>query len=124
MATKFDRETFNLLKMTDSGSESVPDHSFEISHQSRNKKKVRLKRAERKARGSIGVNGKIGKLQEACCWFTTCTTPPVLMPSSIHLFAFVAVFAVIAIVSIGFFTSNLHYKIQILEDQLRSKIGE
>ena len=44
MATKFDRESFNLLKMTDSGSESVPDHSFEISHQSRNKKKVRLKR--------------------------------------------------------------------------------
>jgi len=44
MATKFDRESFNLLKMTDSGSESVPDHSFEISNQSRNKKKVRLKR--------------------------------------------------------------------------------
>ena len=44
MATKFDRESFNLLKMTDSGSESVPDHSFEIAHQSRNKKKVRLKR--------------------------------------------------------------------------------
>ena len=32
--------------------------------------------------------------------------------------------AVIAIISIGFFTTNLHYKIQILEDQLRSKIGE
>ena len=44
MATKFDRESFNLLKMTDSGSESVPDHAFEISNQSRNKKKVRLKR--------------------------------------------------------------------------------
>ena len=44
MATKFDRESFNLLKMTDSGSESLPDHSFEIAHQSRNKKKVRLKR--------------------------------------------------------------------------------
>ena len=44
MATKFDRESFNLLKMTDSGSESVPDLTFEISHQSRNKKKVRLKR--------------------------------------------------------------------------------
>ena len=47
-----------------------------------------------------------------------------LLPSSTHLFAFVAALAVIAIVSIGFFTSNLHYKIQILENQLRSKIGE
>ena len=92
-ATKFDRESFNLLKMTDSGSDSVPDHSFEISHQSRNKKKVRLKRwahyirmvfierkeykfrRERKARGSAGVSGKMGKIHEAW-WFTTCTTPP------------------------------------------------
>ena len=48
----------------------------------------------------------------------------VLLPSSSHLVAFAAALAVIAIVSIGFFTSNLHYKIQILEDQLRSKIGE
>ena len=47
-----------------------------------------------------------------------------MLPSSAHLFAFIAALAVIAIVSIGFFTSNLHYKIQILEDQLRSKIGE
>ena len=47
-----------------------------------------------------------------------------LLPSSTHLFAFVAALAVIAIISIGFFTSNLHYKIQILEDQLRTKIGE
>jgi chromosome segregation ATPase len=121
MATKFDRETFNLLKMTDSGSESVPDHSFEISHQSRNKKKVRLKRRERKARGSVGVGGKMGKIHEAW-WCTTCPASPALLPSSTHLFAFVAALAVIAIVSIGFFTSNLHYKIQILEDQLRSKI--
>ena len=108
MATKFDRESFNLLKMTDSGSESVPDHSFEISNQSRNKKKVRLKRwahfrllvfiekkrikqctmyisqqqhitdiirRERKARGSVGVSGKMGKLHEAW-WCTTCPTPP------------------------------------------------
>ena len=48
----------------------------------------------------------------------------VLLPSSSHLVAFAAALAVIAIVSIGFFTSNLYYKIQILEDQLRSKIGE
>ena len=48
----------------------------------------------------------------------------VLLPSSSHLVAFAAALAVIAIVSIGFFTSNLHYKIQILEDQLHSKIGE
>ena len=47
-----------------------------------------------------------------------------LLPSSSHLFAFIAALALIAIVSIGFFTSNLHNKIQILEDQLRSKIGE
>jgi len=121
MATKFDRESFNLLKMTDSGSESVPDHTFEISHQSRNKKKVRLKRRERKARGSVGVSSKMGKLHEAW-WCSTCPTPPAMLPSSAHLFAFIAALAVIAIVSIGFFTSNLHYKIQILEDQLRSKI--
>lgn len=100
MATKFDRESFNLLKMTDSGSESVPDHTFEISHQSRNKKKVRLKRwakdrlvvfiewkgykyeaqkqifrRERKARGSVGVSSKMGKLHEAW-WCSTCPTPP------------------------------------------------
>ena len=47
-----------------------------------------------------------------------------MLPSSSHLFAFIAALAVIAIISIGFFTTNLHYKIQILEDQLRSKIGE
>ena len=47
-----------------------------------------------------------------------------LLPSPSHLFAFIAALAVIAIISIGFFTTNLHYKIQILEDQLRSKIGE
>ena len=47
-----------------------------------------------------------------------------MLPSSAHLFAFIAALALIAIVSIGFFTSNLHNKIQILEDQLRSKIGE
>ena len=76
MATKFDRDSFYLLNMADSGSESVLDHSFEISHQSRNKKKVRLKRTERKTSGSIGVNGIMGKLHEACCWFTTCTNPP------------------------------------------------
>ena len=47
-----------------------------------------------------------------------------LLPSPPHLYAFVAALTLIAIVSIGFFTSNLHFKIQILEDQLRSKIGE
>jgi len=119
MATKFDRESFNLLKMTDSGSESVPDHSFEIAHQSRNKKKVRLKRRERKARGSVGISSKMG---HEAWWCATCPTPPALLPSPPHLYAFVAALTLIAIVSIGFFTSNLHFKIQILEDQLRSKI--
>jgi len=120
MATKFDRETFDLLKMTDSGSDSVHDHTFELSQKSRNKKKVRLKRRERKSRRVIT---KMGTLNEAW-WFSSsiCPRPPVLLPSSSHLVAFAAAIAVIAIVSIGFFTSNLHYKIQILEDQLRSKI--
>merc|ERR1719204_2551336 len=88
---------------------------------SRNKKKVRLKRRERKSRRVIT---KMGTLNEAW-WFSSsiCPRPPVLLPSSSHLVAFAAALAVIAIVSIGFFTSNLHYKIQILEDQLRSKIG-
>jgi len=122
MATKFDRETFDLLKMTDSGSDSVHDldHTFEVSQKSRNKKKVRLKRRERKSRRVIT---KMGTLNEAW-WFSSsiCPRPPVLLPSSSQLVAFAAAIAVIAIVSIGFFTSNLHYKIQILEDQLRSKI--
>jgi len=120
MATKFDRETFDLLKMTDSGSDSVHDHTFEVSQKSRNKKKVRLKRRERKSRRVIT---KMGTLNEAW-WFSSSICPrlPVLLPSSSHLVAFAFALAVIAIVSIGFFTSNLHYKIQILEDQLRSKI--
>ena len=42
--TKFDRESFNLLKMTDSASDSVPDLAFDIPQNSRQKKKVRLKR--------------------------------------------------------------------------------
>lgn len=41
---KFDREEFNLLKMTDSGSESVPDLKFDLPSDNRQKKKVRLKR--------------------------------------------------------------------------------
>ena len=74
MATKFDRETFDLLKMTDSGSDSVNDHTFELSQKSRNKKKVRLKRRERKSRRVIT---KMGTLNEAW-WFSSsiCPRPP------------------------------------------------
>ena len=66
----------------------------------------------------------------SCCRYNLeifnylCVNCLALLPSSSHLFAFIAALAVIAIISIGFFTTNLHYKIQILEDQLRSKIGE
>jgi len=52
--TKFDRESFNLLKMTDSGSESVPDITFDLPNDNRQKKKVRLKRKERN-RGVVVV---------------------------------------------------------------------
>ena len=45
--TKFDRESFNLLKMTDSASDSLPDLAFDIPQNNRQKKKVRLKRYDR-----------------------------------------------------------------------------
>jgi len=118
--TKFDRESFNLLKMTDSGSESVPDLTFDLPNDNRQKKKVRLKRKERKTRGGGGGgNPQMGKLQES--WWCCCLSLPYL-PSSSCFMALSGALAVIAVISIGFFTSNLHYKIQVLETQLKAKI--
>lgn len=124
--TKFDRESFNLLKMTDSGSDSVPDLTFDLPKDIKQKKKVRLKRKDRKTRGSMG-SAPAGLGPGWRCLPTVSRPlclgwgwlPPV---SSQGLLALVAALAVLAIVFIGLFTSNLHYKIQLLETQLKSKI--
>jgi len=111
---KFDRESFNLLKMTDSGSESVPDLTFDLPNDNRQKKKVRLKRKERKPRNGSN-NRQITKLHET--WWSLPT-----LPASSCFITLAGTFATIAVISIGLFTSNLHYKIQALEGQLRKKI--
>jgi len=110
--TKFDRESFNLLKMTDSGSESLPDLTFDLPADSKKKKKVRLKRKERKFR----VEGsQLTELNSA--WWNIST-----LTSSSCLIALVGAFGTIALIWISYFTSTLHYKIQMLETQLRLKI--
>ena len=117
MAT-VDRESFNLLRMTDSGSDSVPDLTFDLPNNNRHKKKVRLKRKERRSRGGGGAPA-LGHLPYP--WW--CSLPPAL-PSSSHLLTCAAGLAMVALVVLVAFTSNLHYKLQLLEDQLRTKIGE
>lgn len=111
---KFDRESFNLLKMTDSGSESLPDLTFDLPNDNRQKKKVRLKRKERKPRNGSN-NRQITKLHET--WWSLPT-----LPASSCFITVAGTFATIAVISIGLFTSNLHYKIQALEGQLKKKI--
>jgi len=127
----FDREeqTFNLLKMTDSGSESVPDLDLVIPvNTNKQKKKVRLKRKERK---TVRQNGSTHHQTDSwwtCSIFPQSSSSPLTTcwssTSFTCLLAVILGVVVVMSVILAYITSNLHNKILVLETQLRSKIVE
>jgi hypothetical protein len=47
--------------------------------------------------------------------------PRPALPSPSHMLGLLGVLGLVVLAAIGYFTSNLHYKVQLLEDQLRTK---
>jgi len=114
--SSFDRESFHLLQMSDSATDSVPDLDLVIPNTNVKKKKVRLKRKERKGRQS----GPLKSLDEG--WWTCPLSPHTGCASPSCLLAVVSASFVIVLIVMGYLTSTLHSRLIMLEHQLRMKI--
>lgn len=130
----YDREqTVNLLKMTDSGSESIVDLDLVVpAAATKQKKKVRLKRKERKGRSSDRLSGSSSHLPMhhedwwSCSVFPQTSSSPLLGCSS-HSTCFLGLAVgtvLVVVVILAYVTSSLHSKVLVLENQLKSKIIE
>lgn len=128
----YDREqTVNLLKMTDSGSESIVDLDLVIpAAAAKQKKKVRLKRKERKGRTSDRPSGSSSHFplpQEdwwSCSVFPQTSSSPLLGCSSHStcLLGLAVGTVLVVVVILSYVTAALHSKVLVLENQLRTKI--
>eukprot|EP00092_Neocalanus_flemingeri_P079859 GFUD01099522.1.p1 GENE.GFUD01099522.1~~GFUD01099522.1.p1 ORF type:complete len:433 (-),score=148.48 GFUD01099522.1:308-1606(-) len=113
--SSFDRESFHLLQMSDSASDSVPDLDLVIPNTSVKKKKVRLKRKERKGR-------QIGPLKSFDDVWTCPLSPNTSSANPSCLLAIVSSCFVLVLIVMGYFTSTLHSRMVRMEHQLRMKI--
>jgi len=113
--SSFDRESFHLLQMSDSMSDSLPDLDLVVPSNSK-KKKVRLKRKERKSRQNIPLRS----LEES--WWNCSLSPQTGCANSSCLLVVVSTSFVIVLIVMGYLTSSLHTRLLMLEQQLRMKI--
>jgi len=114
--SSFDRESFHLLPVSDTASDSVPDLDLVIPNIAAKKKKVRLKRKERKVR-QIGHSKS-----DDDSWWNCTLSHQTGCANQNCLLAIVSISVVISLIVMGYFTSTLHSRMILLEHQLRMKI--
>lgn len=113
--TSFDRESFHLLQMSESASDSVPDLDLVIPNNAK-KKKVRLKRKERKGRQSVPLRS----LDDG--WWNCSLSPQTGCANPSCLLLVVSTSFVVVLIVMGYLTSTMHSRLLMLEHQLRMKI--
>jgi len=117
--SSFDRESFHLLQVSDSATDSVPDLDLVIPSNNVKKKKVRLKRKERGGRQSAPLRSLNDGWWSWSCSYTPhssgCYTPSCLLGVLTTSF-------ILILIVMGYLTSTLHSRLLLLEHQLRMKI--
>jgi len=113
--SSFDRESFHLLQMSDSMSDSLPDLDLVVPNNTK-KKKVRLKRKERKSRQNVPLRS----LEES--WWNCSLSPQNGCANSSCFLVVISASFVIVLIVMGYLTSSLHTRLLMLEQQLRMKI--
>jgi len=114
--SSFERESFHLLQMSESASDSVPDLDLVIPNSNVKKKKVRLKRKDRKGRQSAPLRS----LDSG--WWNLSLSPHTGCASPSCLLVVVSTSFVLVLIVMGYLTSTLHSRLLMLEHQLRMKI--
>lgn len=113
--SSFDRESFHLLQMSDSLSDSLPDLDLVVPNNTK-KKKVRLKRKERKSRQNLPLRS----LDDS--WWNCSLSPHTGCANPSCLLVVVSASFVVVLIVMGYLTSSLHTRLLMLEQQLRMKI--
>lgn len=122
-----DHESFHLLQISESASDSLPDLDLVTLNTQHKKKKVRLKRRERNSNTnrphpissskplddeSVGWPGPGWLVPGLCCWNLQC------------VMVVVSVSSVLMVLVMSYITTQLHTRIVDLEHQLRMKISD
>lgn len=116
--SSFERESFKLLQLSESGSESIPDLDLVVPVIKRQKKKVRLKRKDRDGARHSPHSG------DSSWWLSSCAR--LVLPPNISCepltFCIISSFTslILAVAALAYFTSTLHAKINYLNIQLKN----
>lgn len=127
-----DQESFHLLQISDSASDSLPDLDLVSlnSQQQQKKKKVRLKRRERKSansrpHGHISSGQKSGEDTDDGGGLLGLLSPGICCLNTNNcVMMVVSVSAVLVLVIMTYITTSLNSRIVSLEQQLRMKIAD
>jgi len=113
--SSFDQESFHLLSVSDA-SDSLPDLDLVIPHNSTKKKKVRIKRKDRKAY-------QVGSIKSTDNGWWNCTlSPQTGCANPTCLLAVLSTCVVMVLIVMVYFTSTLHNRMIMMEYQLKMKI--
>jgi len=127
-----DPESFHLLQISDSASDSLPDLDLVTHSNNFKKKKVRLKRRDRNQSSSHGRGGGSGSLpgvktggsgseDEGLCGLVV---PGGASRNNNCYLIIISSSAIILLLVLAYITSSLHTRIVSLEQQLRMKIAD
>jgi len=123
-----DQESFHLLQISESQSDSLPDLDLVTVNTQHKKKKVRLKRRDRNtSRSSVHVGGHKSGDDEAGGWPTGLLLPSLsngLCPSALCVMTSVSFTSVIFLLGLSYITTQLSSRVTDLEYELRMKISD
>lgn len=128
MQDSIDQESFHLLQISDSASDSLPDLDLVSPNTNFKKKKVRLKRRDRnQSSGRPGVGGASlggkasGSEDEGLCGLVL---PTGATTNNNCYLIIISTSALIILLLLAYITSSLHTRVGSLEQQLRMKIAD